>query len=352
MSAPNSLTILARLGTSTQTLTVDFNTPVRSLKSQISLAFQIPPALSLFHKGQLLRSDSLITDILNVIVLPLPSQISFKLQFAGKNFSVEADPLGPVSELRETIADRLGLSPSQFVLVCNGQVLIDDFTLSFFDIFENAVLYLLANRSNPRDKPRPTALARVLESKIREYPVARRPIQMALVRDITEIITNPMFQAFAHINQEVKELVEKGLEVIDQSHSTGWSDRNAIVAARSDAMLNQMELARGGMSVLEGGYHRTQAESFVGVEPAANLDYEGCVSEMALPAWWNQERDCDVEPRRIQAGENFSKQIRVLKKMGFADEAAIQFALTRSSGNVTRAAEFLRSGNESITRFE
>jgi hypothetical protein len=54
-----------------------------------------------------------------------------------------------------------------------------------------------------------------------------------------------------------------------------------------------------------------------------------------------------VDAPKMAAGKkNFSEQVRLLKGLGFAEEAVILMALRESAGNVSRAVEYLvRTGN-------
>jgi hypothetical protein len=75
-----------------------------------------------------------------------------------------------------------------------------------------------------------------------------------------------------------------------------------------------------------------------------NAGGERRISEHPLPVWWKLDVERIARCQRERQGPmkaRFSRQIGVLKRMGFGDESVILTALTEAAGNVPRAAKLL-----------
>jgi hypothetical protein len=237
------------------------------------------------------------------------------------------------------------MTPDQFNLVSCGQLLLDDLSLCYYDIMDKSDVYVVPIRALTSITVKPLELVAGLRGYVREYAVSRGSRQVSIAAVIFEMIYNPILQSFARIDQDAKQAIDDALLVVDFRQTPTISNHFSVGASITDLILNRLEASRSGMTFIPKGCLQS-SQSNVADLPSS-IDYVPSITEEPLPVLWTQKQN-SVSPdrRRLRISETFAKQIRVLKRMGFADEAAIQVALRESAGNVPRAAKFLmRTGN-------
>jgi hypothetical protein len=339
-----------RCGAAVQSLDIDIALPVRELKPFLSSSLGLSPAIALLYRGDILRADAHLSSASfaaydTLVVSPLPPVLSLTVLSGEVALALDVDVLSSISNLRTSIACSLSLRQDEFRLVSNGQVLCDEFSVCYYDILNHSIVRVVPVKPPAHEKVRPLALVDALQVRINEYRMARGLRQAEIATELSDILNNPVLQSYARINHSAKEVIDDALSIIELSQSPSVSKTDFLMAAMSDIMLNQTEFTREGLPLLSRGDSR--AESLTRVDLIARLDYEPSISETPLPICWAHERErLHLDPRRLPMKDLFAKQVRVLKRMGFADEAAIQMALRETAGNVNRAAKFLmRTGN-------
>jgi hypothetical protein len=348
---PSSLVpVEVRCGPSSWQLNVDISLSVRVLKPILSALLHISPAMLVLHRGEILRGDAplfqsnVITDDI-LLVLPLPSTLSLTIRFGDDSANLEVDPLGSIDDLYTAIGTHFSVQPEQFAVIAHGQLLCYGFSVAYYDIPNHSILYSVGVKSAARIRANPVGLVEVLRHSVHDYALSRGPSQVAIANEIRDLIHNPILQSYARIDPEAKQLIDDAVMVVGYDRSRSNSCSDSVVAAMNDLILNQLELSKGGISFMEKGYRRSQNAPFIQIDLPANVDYTAAISEEELPIWWTEEPS-SADSKKLHGTETFSKQLRVLKRMGFADEAVILMALRETAGNVPRAAKFLmRTGN-------
>jgi hypothetical protein len=208
------------------------------------------------------------------------------------------------------------------------------------------MVYVVPITNRPRPKAQPTALLESLSNLLKTCATARGLQQREIATQIAELASNPILLAFARIHPHAKQVIGDAYLAVDFLQTRSTSHREGIIAAMNDIVLTQFDVAREGMPLLHKQFYRKQTEKFTRIDLPANLNYNPAISERPLSAWWVSDVRRSEAPKRAARKENFSEQVRVLKGLGFADEAVILMALRETAGNVSRAAKYLRrTGN-------
>jgi hypothetical protein len=115
-----------------------------------------------------------------------------------------------------------------------------------------------------------------------------------------------------------------------------------ILAAINDIATIQLEATSSGMRYLLEE-ERKKREKKVAQASGTVWEYERQISEDPLPVWWvTGKGSTALAPEgHLSMREKFSREIRVLKRMGFEDETVIITALKETAGNVSQAAKLL-----------
>jgi hypothetical protein len=312
--------IVFRCDSSSLSLGVD----VPSHESPISSSFRLPPTLPVIQP----RDVSV-------------SVFALIVRFANHSFLIEADPYSSVSDLRASVASGLALPPEQFHLVSAGQILQDFFTLSYHNLIHRATVYVVPLKERP--KAQPSALLESLRQLAKAYTGCHRPREIA--HEISELINNPILQSLSRIDAKAKQAIDEAYLLVDLTQSRATRTREAAIAALNDTHLAQLDGSREGRSLFQQELSRKQDPEFTRIDSPVNLNYIPAIAERAVPVWWIAEK---INVRKTFR-ENFSEQVRILKRMGFDDEAVILLALRETSGNVPRAAKYLiRTGHHRI----
>jgi hypothetical protein len=336
--------LLFHCGSSDLSLDVDMSISVQSLKSLVSSSFRISPSLAIIQSGDFVRGDAPLSQVLHgdtLTVIPLPSVFSLTVHFGDRRFPIQADPYSPVSDLRSAIASRVLLHPDQFHLVSAGQILQDHFTLSYHDLVPNSTVYVVPIKSNPRGQAHPLALLESVKRLVQLFASNRGVRRREIATEISELIYNPILKSYARLDPAAKQILDEAYLAVNFTQPRSTASRDGVLAAINDMAMTQYDGSHEGMAFLVNEYRRSQNSEFTRIDSPVNLEFTPAISERGLPIWWLPEKMRDSEQRRVCLKENFSEQVRVLKRMGFGDEAVIRIALRHTAGNVTRAAKYL-----------
>jgi hypothetical protein len=343
--------VCVRCGSERYRVQLPRSASISDLASLISARhlFSFPPRL--VHRGRVLDCDSTlelcgVPSGALIVAIPPPSEIALRIVPGScAPFALCAPVAASVSDLRSAVAERLSLHADQVRLIHRGAILEDAYSLSYYKLFNDATLYVALTKRLPQNRPRSSELIEDVRATVSRFISASPAQRRRLAADLTHLIDSPVLQAFVRIDLRAKLVVDDACMLLDATESPLTAELNEIVAAMNDRTMAQYEATVGGLRQLSNSTLKKSAPRAQEALPL-RLDYAPQISEGPLPVWWSS-RTADAEAAersREKLGpikERFSREVRALKRMGFADEAVILMALKETSGNVQRALKLL-----------
>jgi hypothetical protein len=323
------------------------------LRGLISARHHFSPGVRIVHRGRVLPSDATlalsgVSAGALLVVVPSCSCASLRIRLpAGfPPFSTPPLPLtAPVSDVRALAAQRLALPPARLHLVHRGRLLEDPFSLAFYGIADGSTVYAVSVKRSPAGAGRPSALLQALREKMAAFVSAPPAAQGGLAAAITELLETPVLQAYARVDADARTATDDAVLLLGGADAGALPKHTAVIALVNDRLTTNYEATRAGRRMLREAMLAPVARAASAVAPA-RLDFESRISEEPVPVWWSVAvrhfeygRQAGVRSPSIR--ERFSREVRLLMRMGFSDEVVILIALKETSGNVPEAARLL-----------
>jgi hypothetical protein len=339
--------VLVRCESERYVLDISLTTSIATLKSMVTARHHFDPGLRLVFDGRLLDSSSTLalsgitTGSLIVAIAPKTEVTLRIIPKSGMPFNFHVTLVTTVADLRSGVADCLSLRPDQLNMVHNGRVLEDGYSLGNYELFDNSAVYVVKCSTPARANPsQQIAGLRAMIARFVSAPAAQ---QRRLASEVADLISNPVLEAFARIDPGARLIVDDARLLVESAESADTAQMSQALAAVNDQMMTAFEATPAGMRLL---WETVETENRKRTRPAAatiatRIAFEHCIAEEPLPIWWSTWAEGDRAWRSCTAQEQFSREIRALKRMGFDDESVILRALKETSGNVQRAAKLL-----------
>jgi ubiquitin-like protein Nedd8 len=281
----------------------------------------------------------------------------------GGVISVDANRFDTVSSLKESLARRTGLYPSQQRLVYAGKILANEMSLDYYRIRPGAQIYFLPVHS-PRYVDRLYYLPSKLLNLLNELPTADTHRYIDIVTDIKMLIKDPTLLANARIDPDIRHLLVDAVETVSTAQRPTSARTKLLEARGRDQTLDSSDHSIIGLNaLLEDDDSETQAEP-----EHTNLRYRKRISNKPLPTTWSSPpskysifhttalslshpvsvaRPADSTPRHESftfepSTSQFAQQLAILNRMGFTDDDLVLEALTETNGNIQLAVQLLR----------
>jgi hypothetical protein len=355
MTAPVLLRI--RFQSESYTLELRLTTTVSSLKTLVSKRHNLYPVPRLIFKGAVLPSNSTLA-LCGVssgsLIVVVPSKLESTLQIITAlcpSFDIPVVLTSSVLNLRIALGARVSLPPDQITLVHSGRVMLDGYCLGDYDIGDRSTVRVVRVRRLLFSRPRPSQLAQELRKAISRYGSAKPSHQRRLALEISQLLNNPALLSYARFDQVARLVVDDARLLLQVAEHPVSYHLNGAVATMEDQTITVFEATVPGFRVLWDAASRECAKRAGALSASVSKkpEPEPSISEDPLPIWWST---CDPVKERFTKmdfgpewyspmKERFSREVRVLKKMGFADESVILMALEETCGNIQRAVKLL-----------
>jgi hypothetical protein len=263
--------------------------------------------------------------------------------------------------LKERLADDIGVFPSQQHLVYSGRVLLDEMSLDFYKIRSGSVIYYLPVIQRDFVGQQPLHLLTDLMHLLKELPDADSRRFTDLIVEIRSILANSTLQASARIDPHTKQILLDAEETISTAQRPISRRTRASHARGQDLVLDSYDSSPDGFRTLQSMLEpdpepiddanrtKTRFRKRIGNHPLPNPWVESrnnrysVFHSSGLRISFRPSIGTPTAARSPIARSRFSKQVAVLKNMGFDDETDILEALAEANGNVQLAAKLLQN---------
>jgi hypothetical protein len=286
----------------------------------------------------------------------------------GRVISVESHQYDTVLSVKESLATRTGLYPSQQRLIYAGKILANEMTLGYYGIRTGAQLYFLPVAPTSGQRVRPYELPNKLITLLNELPNADSRRYTDIVREIRAILKNRTVRASARIDPDISDLLEDAEETLATSERPQSGRMKKCLAQVRDQALDTYDCSISGLNAMKA---LIDDDSDQPEEPQrTNLRYKKTISNQPLPTPWSTPKSkysvfqtsalglsqpttlrssAELSARHVSFDSRgcgtekgkFAQQLAALKNMGFNDEEIILEALVQTNGNVQLAAKLL-----------
>jgi hypothetical protein len=288
----------------------------------------------------------------------------------GSVLSILANRYDTVLHLKESLAVCTGIYASQQRLVYAGYVLADEMSLDYYRIRSGSQLFFVAADSSLQVGQRPYQMLSDLLHLLDELPSAESRRFSEIINDIRYIISNSTVRASARIDPEVKQLLEEAEETINNAKRPISRRMHDFLARLQDCNVDPCDLSGDDLDTVVNDELDKEDDD----APPTNIRYRKHVSNQPLPlTWTGQQRTGksvfhrsamrlsfaavapapgdSITSRKAtfdsggctSARSRFSRQLAVLRNMGFHDERVMLDALSQTNGNVQLAARLIQN---------
>jgi hypothetical protein len=272
---------------------------------------------------------------------------------------LEINPYCTVSTLKDAISRKSGLYPSQQRLVFHGTVLQNEMSLSYYNITSGSQLYFVALPAPAPPRARPYQLLNRLWPLLDELSSADSQRYLDVVGEIKQIIEDPVIQSLSRIDAAVKDAISDAWGFIEIAQRPVSPKTQTLKARAQDQLLDQFDNSPEGIRILQAAMEEISDQDAGPLPEPTRVKYSARISERPLPnPWTAQRRDGAIYTSgfRLSFGEGsarlkFSREVAVLKHMGFNDEDRIVRALCQTNGNVRLAAQLLENPTSEMKAF-
>jgi hypothetical protein len=276
-------------------------------------------------------------------------------------FSLQINPYSTVSSLKSLISTKSGLYPSQQRLIFRGTILLNEMSLSYYNITNGSELYFVPIPPPSQPRARPYHLLNKLWSLLDQLSSANSHRYLDIVSEIKQIIENPVIQSLSRIDAAVKDAIDDAWSLIETTQRPISAKSQTLRARGEDQLLDQFDNSPEGIRILQAALDEISDREIGPLPEPTKVRYSARISEKPLPnPWAMKRRDGAIYSSgfRLSFGEfegsarmKFSKEVAVLKDMGFNDEDRIVKALCQTNGNVRLAAQLLENPTNEMKVF-
>ena len=299
-------------------------------------------------------------------------EISLTIRLSsGDSFAVSCGAMSTVLELKEIISRRTGFLENQQRLVYKGKILSDNLSLSFYQIQNNATLFMVPVKRSPAKHQNPKEIIEKLRKLTNEIRIAPPNKVAQIANEIRDLTTNSFLLSYASINSEALQIIEEAQNEIEEAEQDVDSESAQYIAQANDITMNQIESSADGLRTLTSLLEEDLKEDaekydFTFDEPTVVSEKPAKISDSPLPllsqakistssSYYilptgqefrydlsDEDFWCETDFKRY-IKQKYAQQVEMLKDMGFEDEQTILQALGETGGNVLLAFQILQS---------
>jgi hypothetical protein len=268
--------------------------------------------------------------------------------------TLDVDPIITVSSLKSLISKIGGTSASHSRLVFRGVILSNEMSLFYYQITDGSRVYYVpvAARSAPHSLP--YRLLNKLWPLLDKLPNVDSRGYADVISQIRLILADPGIEALSRIDTTVKDAIDDAWTLISTTPRPVSRRTRAILARGQDLQLDQFDSSPDGMRILQSALAECSDDGEIGAPPVVEpmrVRPSLRPSDRPLPNPWSdrkRDRPLYASGLRLSFGNSpgfeFSRELEMLKEMGFSDEGRILQALSEAKGNVLLAAQLLERG--------
>lgn len=249
-------------------------------------------------------------------------------------------------ELQSRVASSINVCPDQVTLVHRGHVLSGQLSVSYFGLRKGSFVRAVVH---DRDNLKPAQIIDALYKMLSRFISSPSPERDDILCDMSLMIENPALQTYTAFDSEARQLIDDVIMTIENADEGPVSEIDNSLALLGDLTMTQFEQSLEGAIFLEGIFleddHRIAPQI-----PITSYTLRG-ITDTPLPTWWSRSNVFSHEFRGGHTKDNFRRELRTLKKLGFSDDVLILKALTETCGNIPRAAEMLSKSKATRVTF-
>lgn len=223
------------------------------------------------------------------------------------------NPRQTIYELKEQIYKETEIHPTRQNLVYRGNVLVDDFSVGFYDIKDTDTIFL----STIKDSISTTCASLIyyLNDLFRASMTANKTQRASINKTIQKIIKDPILTASARLNPQARQAIDTAKRVIMHKDSKLLSYYNQLVLKKDDFSLLAVESLPDGLRAICTAYQEDDdacefEEERQSVSKATKTCYIPCISENPLPTPWKSQSSTFRNAAELTIGGPCIKMIK------------------------------------------
>ena len=307
-----------------------------------------------------------------------------------KDLKVRASIFETVLDLKLKIEVETNFNSDQQKVVFKGKILENSFTLGYYGITNDSIIFLVLTPMKNPTMSNPRTLIQRIKTLLAELKTATHLKRTKILAEIKEILEKPTLIAFLSFSKDAADIAKEASEEIKTFSAETETEKSQLLAQQTDIALNQIEGSSDGLRTLQHFYEEeleeNESEYAIYADDGEEEDFEYLsipfnqpsfptiipdkpskipkqplptlsqpISMLnAIPFSYNQQplttrydlynddfwSEKDMKKYMKQ---KYSQQIAILKYLGFEDEQNIIKALGETNGNVQLAYQILQN---------